>query len=121
MKFSPILAILLALMVFLLPACSKQEGEQHEESHAIVATSPQSKAVTLNEQYVCQIHSQRHIQIRALEMGYLEEIPVKEGQQVKEGDLMFKVRHILDQAKLDAENAEAQLAGLRLTYAKTLA
>ncbi|HTM55050.1 MAG TPA: efflux RND transporter periplasmic adaptor subunit [Pirellulales bacterium] len=121
MKFSPILAILLALMVFLLPACSKQEGEQHEESHAIVATSPQSKAVTLTEQYVCQIHSQRHIQIRALEMGYLEEIPVKEGQQVKEGDLMFKVRPILYQSKLDAENAEAQLAGLQLTYAKTLA
>ena len=56
-----------------------------------MATSPQSKAVTLTQQYVCQIHSQRHIKVRALEMGYLEAIPVKEGQQVKEGDLMFKV------------------------------
>ena len=85
-----------------------------------MATSPQSKAVTLTQQYVCQIHSQRHIKVRALEMGYLEAIPVKEGQQVKEGDLMFKVIPILYQAKLDAEKAEAKLAQLEFNYTKKL-
>src|SRR4029077_21034417 len=70
--------------------------------------------------YVCQIHSKRHIQVRALEMGYLEAIPVREGQQVKEGDLMFKVTPILYQSKLDAENAEANLAQLEFNYTKKL-
>lgn len=94
--------------------------EHHHEQHKIVATSPQSKSVTLLQPYVCQIHSQRHIKVRALEMGYLEAIPVREGQQVKEGDLMFKVRPILYQSKLDAENAEARLAQLEFNYTKKL-
>jgi membrane fusion protein, multidrug efflux system len=120
MKVSPIAAIVLTLFSLSLPACSMHAEEQHEEAHKIVATSPQLKAVTLTAQYVCQIHSKRHIKVRTLEMGYLEEIPVREGQQVKEGDLMFKVRPILYQSKLDAENAEAQLAGLQLKYAEKL-
>ena len=86
----------------------KHEEEAHQEQHKIVVTSPEAKDVTITQQYVCQIHSQRHINVRALENGYLEEIPVKEGQAVKKGDLMFKVVPILYQAKLDAEMAEAR-------------
>ncbi len=64
-----------------------------------MVTSPEAKDVTITQQYVCQIHSQRHINVRALENGYLEEILVKEGQAVKKGDLMFKIVPILYQAK----------------------
>ena len=120
MKVSPILAIILALTSLALPACNTQKEKPLEEHHKIVATSPESKAVTLIQQYVCQIHSKRHIQVRALEMGYLEAIPVKEGQQVKQGDLMFKVTPILYQSKLDAEKAEADLAQLEYEYTKKL-
>jgi membrane fusion protein, multidrug efflux system len=119
MKVSPILAIILALISLALPACSKQE-EEHHEAHKITATTPESKAVTLTQQYVCQIHSQRHIQVRALEMGYLQTITVKEGQQVKAGDVLFKVIPILYQKKADAELAEAKLAQLEYTYTKSL-
>ena len=72
-----------------------------------MVTSPKAKDVTITQQYVCQIHSQRHIKVRALENGYLEEIPVKEGQAVKKGDVMFKIIPTLYKAKLDAELAEA--------------
>lgn len=85
-----------------------------------MVTSPQAKDVIVTQQYVCQIHSQRHINIRALENGYLEEIPVKEGQAVKKGDVMFKVVPTLYQAKLDAELAEAQLAQLEFNNTKKL-
>jgi membrane fusion protein (multidrug efflux system) len=95
--------------------------EPHHKVHTIVATSPQSRDVTLIQQYVCQIHSQRHIKVRALETGYLEAIPVREGQQVKESDLMFAVRPVLYQAKADAENAEAQFAQLEFNYTSKLA
>ena len=119
MKVSPILAITLALISLSLPSCSKHE-EHHEEAHKITATTPESKAVTLTQQYVCQIHSQRHIQVRALEMGYLEEITIKEGQHVKAGDVLFKVIPILYQKKADAELAEAKLAQLEYNYTKSL-
>ena len=63
----------------------KHEEEAHQEQHKIVVTSPMAKDVIITQQYVCQIHSQRHIDVCALENGYLEAIPVKEGQAVKEG------------------------------------
>ena len=121
MKVSPFVGLMLALVPLSLTACSKHKEEAHHEAHKIVATNPQLRDVTLVQSYVCQIHSQRHIKVRALEMGYLEAITVKEGQQVKEGDLLFKVRPILYQSKLDAEKAEAQLAALQLKYTKKLA
>jgi len=106
---------------------SKLEGaggeggeEAHHEPHKLVVTSPKVMDVTLTERYVCQIHSQRHIEVRALESGYLESIAVREGQTVKKGDLMFKVLPVLYQAKLDAELAEAQLAQLEFNYTKKL-
>ena len=76
----------------------------------IVVTSPKAMDVTITQRYVCQIHSQRHIDVCALESGYLEEISVKEGQAVKKGDVMFKILPVLYKAKLDAEMAEARLA-----------
>ena len=50
----------------------KHEEEAHEEHSKIVVTSPMAKDVIITQQYVCQIHSQRHIEVRALEDGYLE-------------------------------------------------
>src|SRR5215471_16684813 len=91
MKISPILAIVLALISLSLPACHMQKEQLHEEYHKIVATSPEVKYVTITQQYVCQIHSQRHINVRALVDGYLKEILVKEGQAVKRGVVMFEI------------------------------
>jgi membrane fusion protein (multidrug efflux system) len=85
-----------------------------------VATNPQSREIILTQPYVCQIHSQRHIKIRALERGYLEAIQIKEGQKVREGDLLFKVIPILYQKRADAEIAEAKLAQLEYNYTKSL-
>ncbi|MES1213264.1 MAG: efflux RND transporter periplasmic adaptor subunit [Singulisphaera sp.] len=119
MKVSPLLTTSLALLLISLPACKHQE-EQHHEAHKITATSPEVKPVTLTQPYVCQIHSQRHIKVRALEMGYLEAIQIKEGQHVKAQDHLFTVIPILYKSKLDAENAEAKLAQLQLQYTEKL-
>jgi membrane fusion protein (multidrug efflux system) len=98
----------------------KQKEQHHGEQSKIVVTSPQSRTVTLRQPYVCLIHSRRHIEIRALESGYLQAIQVQEGQQVKEDDVLFKVVPILYQKKADAEMAEARLAQLEFDYTKKL-
>jgi len=95
--------------------------QPHQEHQKILVTSPKAKDVIVTEPYVCQIHSQRHIEVRALEGGYLQEIAVKEGQAVKKGDSMFKIVPTLYQARLDAELAEAQLAQLEFNNTKALA
>lgn len=121
MKASFFKVSVLALIALPLSSCAKHVEEHHEEAHKITATTPVAKDVTITQQYVCQIHSQRHIDVRALERGYLEAITVKEGQAVKAGDVLFKVLPNIYQAKYDAEMAEAQLAQLEFNNTKKLA
>jgi membrane fusion protein (multidrug efflux system) len=120
MKVSPIRAIILALISLSLPACESDRERSHEEHHTLVVTSPQIKYVILTQPYVCQIHSQRHIKVRALQSGYLKEILVKEGQSVKQGDVMFRILPTIYRAKYDAELAEAQLAEIEFNNTKKL-
>ncbi|WP_437223417.1 efflux RND transporter periplasmic adaptor subunit [Planctomicrobium sp. SH661] len=122
MKASFISPVLLAFISLTLSACNHHDEEHHQEhaKHKIVVTNPVSEAVTLTQQYVCQIRSQRHIELRALERGYLEPIAIKEGQTVKQGEVLFQILPILYEANLDAELAEAQLAQLEYNYTKKL-
>jgi membrane fusion protein (multidrug efflux system) len=120
MKCSRILAIIPALISLSLPACEKREDEPEAGHHKIVVTSPKARDVIITEQYVCQIHARRHIKVRALQSGYLEPIEVKEGMEVKQGHVLFKVIPVLYKAKLDAELAEAKFAELELKNTKKL-
>lgn len=117
---TPPRSLVLLLGFLAITGCVQTKEETHHAAHKIVATTPESKTVTITQQYVCQIHSQKHIRVRAMERGYLEVIPIREGQQVKEGDLLFKVIPAVYQAKLDAENAEARIAQLEFNYTKKL-
>ena len=98
----------------------KHEEEHKEEARKVVATSPTAMDVTITQPYVCQIRSQRHIEVEALDSGYLEEIAVKEGQAVKKGDLLFKIQPVLYTTRRDAERAEARLAELEYLNTKSL-
>ena len=124
MKIAPFSAIIVAFLSFLLSGCQKVEGEQrggqHHAEHKILVTSPVLKDVVGTQPYVCQIHSRRHIEVCALEGGYLEEILVKEGQSMKQGETMFTILATLYRAKLDAEKAEVQLAQIEYTNTEKL-
>jgi membrane fusion protein (multidrug efflux system) len=108
----------------LIAACDRsraqqQEGHQ-EESRRTVVTSPLAKDVVVTKTYVCQIHSRRHIEVRAIDSGYLQQIHIQEGQKVKRGDVLFKIVPVLYQAKLDTEAAEAELAQIKYNNTKNL-
>jgi membrane fusion protein (multidrug efflux system) len=75
----------------------------------IGATSPKTMDVIITQRHVCQIHAQRHINVCALQNGYLEEISVKGGQAVKKGDSMFKVKA---KAELNLTNIKAPFDGI---------
>lgn len=92
------------------------EGEEEEESQ-LVLTKPITRDTVISRDYVCQIRSCRNIEIRALERGYLEVVNVKEGQLVKEGDLMFSILPRVYSAVVKRTEAEAQVA--RVEYENT--
>ncbi|GAA5507603.1 efflux RND transporter periplasmic adaptor subunit [Novipirellula caenicola] len=97
-----------------------EHRSEHHGAHKIVVTTPVAKDVVSTQQFVCQIHSWRHIEVCALEGGYLETIAVQEGQRVKQGDLLFKILPTLYEARLESDMAEAQLAQIELQNTERL-
>lgn len=106
-------------------AHAESHGEGHGDGghhavHKIIVTTPVKKDVISTQQYVCQIHSCQHIEVRALEGGYLEKINIQEGQHVKKGDLLFKILPTLFQARMESELAEANRVQIELDNAQSL-
>ena len=102
------------------PGIKQGASDKKEPPPKVVVTSPQVKDVVVTQHYPCQIRARRHISVRALVTGYLEEIRVREGQAVKKGDVLFKVAPTLYKAKLDIELAEAKIAEIELANVKKL-
>jgi membrane fusion protein, multidrug efflux system len=98
----------------------KEEEEVHHEQHKIVVTSPLVQDIKITQQYVCQIHSRTHTDICALEDGYLLPIQIKEGQAVKEKQVLFELNPVLYKARWDAKVAERNLAQLELANTERL-
>jgi membrane fusion protein (multidrug efflux system) len=121
MRRSAVGAVTPLLISVLFVGCETRAEHQPEEAQQITATSPVSESVVITQRFVCQIHSQKHIELRALERGYLEEIQVKEGQAVKDGDEIFTIMPVIYKARLDAEKSTAKQAQLEFTYAQKLA
>ncbi|MFM8398290.1 MAG: efflux RND transporter periplasmic adaptor subunit, partial [Pirellula sp.] len=92
----------------------------HHAKHKIFVTSPVVQDVTLTQQYVARVHSRRHIEICALEGGYLKDISINEGQTVKKGAPLFQILPTLYAARLDADIAEAQLSQVEYDNTKRL-
>lgn len=105
-------------------ACAQKhaEGAHHEEaSQPVVLTTPMVMSVPTTQAYVCRMQSRRHIEIRALNEGYLEEIPVQEGQAVRAGERLYALYPVLYRTKLEAEKAELRLAEINLQNTEKLA
>jgi len=100
--------------------CSEKHEEKKEETRYLV-TNPVQKDTTIIKEYVSQIRSIRHIELRALEKGYLQKIYVDEGQFVKEGQLLFQIMPNLYQAEQQKAKAEADFAEIEYKNTKRLA
>ncbi|MBO0358048.1 efflux RND transporter periplasmic adaptor subunit [Hymenobacter sp. BT186] len=117
----PFVLMLMSLAVLYSgTSCSKKEKEK-EEKIKLLVTSPLAKDTTITKEYVAQIHSIQHIELRALEKGYLQKIYVDEGQAVKQGQLMFQIMPLIYQAELKKSQAEANYVGLEYQNTKKLA
>ncbi len=103
-------------------SCTSSKEEEHKEHETtFLVTSPVKMDTTITEDYVSQIHSIRHIELRAQERGYLEKIFVDEGQFVKKGQLLFQIMPNLYEAELQSAQAEANYAAIEYQNTKSLA
>ncbi len=100
-----ILCILIAVMA--LAGC-RQQGDEEPISADFQTMTVTKRDMALEQSYPASIEGRQSIKIIPRVEGYLREVRVKEGQQVKRGQVLF----VLDQATYQAEvkAAEANVA-----------
>ncbi len=110
-------AVLVALC-----ACSCQP-KHHEEQQKmkLQVTVPLRRSTTLTREYVASVRAIQHIEVRALERGYLQGIFVDEGQVVPVGHKMFQIMPLLAQAEVLKSQAEAERSQIELDNTRALA
>lgn len=113
MKNISFLVCLAALLIS--SGCGHHEKAEEEQKYLV--TTPIRQDTLIHKSYVCQIRSIQHIELRALEKGYLEHINVDEGQHVKKGQLLFRILPVVYQA--EAQKAQAELNFVEIEYQTT--
>ncbi len=114
-----IISSIAIVSLFLTTACNPKKNEI-EESGKFVVTNPVKMDTSLIKEYVSQIQSIQNIEVRAQEKGYLQSIIVDEGQNVKAGQMLFKIMPKLYEAEVLKAQAEVKEAELEMLNSKTL-
>jgi len=99
----------------------KQKTEEAQEKTTLLATTVLQSDTAVIKPYVCQVRAIRHIEMRALEKGYLQDILVDEGQKVHKGELMFRIMPMLYNAEAQKAQAEANYAEIEYRNTQALA
>ena len=103
-----------------LTSCNNEKTEKTETAQYTV-TNPVIKDTTYTKEYIAQIQSIQNVELRAQEKGYLENLYVDEGSNVKAGQVLFSIMPKLFQADYLKAKAEAKIAALEVQNTKTLA
>lgn len=113
--------VLLGICTLLFNTSCNSHKEEKEESVKFLVTNPVKTDTLITKEYVGQVRSIQHIELRALEKGYLQKIYVDEGQHVKKGQLMFQIMPMLYKAEMQKAQAEANFAEIEYKNTKNLA
>lgn len=109
------LFILLASLSLGIAGCNHESHEETTGSFSV--TKPWREKVEITRKYVAQIRAIQHIEIRAFEKGYLQDIYVDEGQLIKKGTKMFQIMPYLMDAEYKKAKAEYDIS--KIEYVNT--
>ena len=115
-----ILILICFLAILGNTACEHKKEAEHPESTYRI-TSPIKMDTVVFQEYVSQVHSIQHIELRALEKGYLQKVFVDEGQFIKKGQLMFQIMPLIYEAEKQRAEAEAEFADIEFNNTQSLA
>lgn len=100
-------------------ACHQAEPEQEEVNYSVMTVG--KGEVTLNESYSASVQGRQDIEIYPQVSGTIQQVCVKEGQEVRRGERLFIIDQVPYRAALrtaiaNVRSAEAQVQTARLTY-----
>jgi RND family efflux transporter MFP subunit len=106
------------ILVCALAACG--EGQRTKQAAppppAVTVAKPTQRTVVDYDEYVGRFVAVDAVEVRARVSGYLESVHFKDGQIVKQGDLLFTIDRRPFQNALDQARANLTLARSNLTY-----
>src|SRR5271170_3528764 len=115
-KAARLAALLSAPFVLLgtLAGCG-QGQQQTAQQPTVTVANPVQRTMVDRDEYVGRFTAVNSVEIRSRLSGYLSEIHFQDGQQVKQGDLLFTIDRrpfeiVLEQMRANLEQARANLA-----------
>ncbi|WP_294787365.1 efflux RND transporter periplasmic adaptor subunit, partial [Prevotella sp.] len=115
--------LLIAVLTVVLASCSggKSGGKPNFGDNEYAVRTVQGQNADLQTTYPATIKGVQDVEIRPKVSGFITKLCVKEGQQVKAGQLLFVIDNVtyaaaVRQAKAAVNAAKAQLNTARLTY-----
>ena len=118
-KFAALLAI-----ATLVASCSEQQQQAGAPPPpAVTVAKPVKRTVVDYDEYVGRFTAINAVEIRARVAGYLDKVHFKDGQIVKQGDLLFTIdkrpfQNSLDQARANLVQAQSNLAFTESDYTR---
>lgn len=107
---SEILSVTICLIMASCSSTMKQDVDTRDQFIPVTQVTPRDTVV--EREYIGDIHAFRKTEIRSRVQGYLDKIFVDEGQEVKEGQLLFQI---------NAEEYIAKLREAKATLASAMA
>jgi RND family efflux transporter MFP subunit len=108
--------------VFFVPAlaaCGEQQQQQKQQQAApppaVTVAQPVQRTIVDQDEYVGRFVAVDSVEIRSRVSGYLDKVHFKDGQIVKQGDLLFTIdrrpfQNVLNQMRANLAQAKANLA-----------
>jgi RND family efflux transporter MFP subunit len=105
-------AIALATLV---ASCGEQQKQAGPPPTTVTVAQPVKRTVVDFDEYVGRFAAIDSVEVRARVSGYLDSVDFKDGQMVKQGDLLFTIdkrpfQNSLDQARATLNQARSNLA-----------
>ncbi|WP_409283778.1 efflux RND transporter periplasmic adaptor subunit [Pseudomonas protegens] len=100
----------LLVLATALSACSKTEGEQAPPTATVRIETVQSQALSITSELSGRIAAPRSAEVRARVAGVVLKQTFREGSDVKQGDVLFRIDPAPFQADLDSARANLSKA-----------
>ena len=107
----------LVLGVLLAAGCSKEVPPPARPVPEVTVITVQAQSIPYTASFVAQTESSRQVNIVARVSGFLDRIAYREGEVVKQGQLLFQLDPKPFQAQLEAARGELQAQQARFTTA----
>jgi RND family efflux transporter MFP subunit len=115
--------VLPLLIATLVASCGEAQKQASPPPPAVTVAVPVKRTVFDYDEYVGRFTAINSVEIRARVSGYLDKLHFKDGQLVKQGDLLFTVdkrpfQNTLDQARANLVQAESNVSFTESDYTR---